>query len=38
MDQVWQVIFDQPLKAEGMEMVLQGEPWCEFAIHLTEHD
>ena len=32
----WEVIFDQPLQAEIVETVLQGDPWCKFAIHLPE--
>ena len=32
----WDVIFDQPLQAEVVETVLQGDPWCKFAIHLPE--
>ena len=32
----WEVIFDQPLQAEVVETVLQGDPWCKFAIHLPE--
>lgn len=32
----WEVIFDQPLQAEMVESVLQGDPWCKFAIHLPE--
>jgi hypothetical protein len=33
----WEVIFDQPLEAEMVESVLQGDLWCKFAIHLPEH-
>jgi hypothetical protein len=33
----WEVIFDQPLRAEVVETVLQGDPWCKFAIHLPEN-
>lgn len=33
----WEVIFDQPLKAEVVEAVLQGDPWCKFAIHLPDN-
>lgn len=32
----WEVIFDQPLRAEVVETVLQGDPWCKFAIHLPK--
>ena len=32
----WEVIFGQPLRAELVESVLQGDPWCTFAIHLPE--
>jgi hypothetical protein len=32
----WEVIFDQPLKAEMVESVLKGDQWCKFAIHLPE--
>jgi hypothetical protein len=30
----WEVIFEQPLQAEVLETVLQGDPWCRFAIDL----
>jgi hypothetical protein len=30
----WEVIFGQTLEAEVVETVLQGDPWCKFAIHL----
>lgn len=30
----WDVIFGQPLRAEIVETVLQGDPWCKVAIHL----
>jgi hypothetical protein len=30
----WDVIFGQPLRAEIVETVLQGDPWCKIAIHL----
>ncbi len=30
----WEVIFDQPLEAEILESVLQGDMWCKIAIHL----
>jgi hypothetical protein len=32
----WEVIFEQPLQAEIVETVLQGDPWCKIAIHLPE--
>lgn len=32
----WEVIFDQPLEAEIVESVLQGDMWCKIAIHLPE--
>jgi hypothetical protein len=32
----WEVIFDQKLKAEVIESVLQGDDWCKIAIHLPE--
>jgi hypothetical protein len=32
----WDVIFEQPLKAEIVETVLKGDPWCKIAIHLPE--
>jgi hypothetical protein len=32
----WEVIFDQPLKAEIVETVLRGDPWCKISIHLPE--
>ncbi len=32
----WEVIFEQPLRAEVVETVLRGDPWCKFAIHLPE--
>lgn len=32
----WEVIFDQPLQAEVVESVLQGDLQCKFAIHLPE--
>lgn len=32
----WELAFDQPLKAEVVESVLKGDPWCKFAIHLPE--
>jgi hypothetical protein len=32
----WDVIFGQPLRAEIVETVLKGDPWCKIAIHLPE--
>ena len=32
----WDVIFEQPLDAEIVETVLEGDPWCKIAIHLPE--
>jgi hypothetical protein len=32
----WEVVFDQPLRAEVVESVLKGDRWCKFAIHLPE--
>jgi hypothetical protein len=32
----WDVIFGQALRAEVVESVLQGDPWCKIAIHLPE--
>ena len=32
----WEVILDQPLKAEVLETVLDGGMWCKFAIHLPD--
>lgn len=32
----WEIIFDQPLKAEVLESALQGDLRCRFAIHLPE--
>jgi hypothetical protein len=32
----WEVILDQPLKAEIEESVLKGDKWCKIAIHLPE--
>ncbi len=32
----WEVIFDQPLRAEIVESVLKGDEWCKIAIHLPE--
>jgi hypothetical protein len=34
----WEVIFGQPLQAEIVESVLQGDLWCKIAIHLPEKD
>jgi hypothetical protein len=33
---LWEVIFDQPLKAEVVESVLKGDDVCRFAIYLPE--
>ena len=32
----YEVIFGRPLKAEVLETVLAGDPWCRFAIHIPE--
>ena len=32
----WEVVLDQPLKAEIVESVLAGDDWCKIAIHLPE--
>ena len=32
----WDVIFGQALRAEVVETVLKGDPWCKIAIHLPE--
>ncbi len=32
----WEVLLEQPLKAEIVESVLQGDDWCKIAIHLPE--
>jgi hypothetical protein len=32
----WEGVLDQPLKAEVLETVLDGDMWCKFAIHLPE--
>jgi len=32
----WEVIFEQPLEAEIVESVLQGDLWCKIAIHLPD--
>jgi hypothetical protein len=32
----WEVIFGQPIEAEVLESVLQGDSRCRFAIHLPE--
>jgi hypothetical protein len=33
----WEAIFDQPLQAEVVESVLNGDLRCKFAIHLPEN-
>ncbi|MEW5720707.1 MAG: hypothetical protein AB1817_18930 [Chloroflexota bacterium] len=33
----WESVFGQPLKADVVETVLDGDPWCKFAIHLPEN-
>jgi len=33
----WEVIFDQPLQAEVVESILNGDLRCKFAIHLPEN-
>jgi hypothetical protein len=33
---VWDVIFDQPVKADVVESVLKGDPICKFAIHIPK--
>lgn len=30
----WEVLLEQPLKAEIVESVLKGDDWCKIAIHL----
>ena len=30
----WEVVLDQPLEAEIVESVLQGDLWCKIAVHL----
>ena len=32
----WEVVLGRPLRAEVVETVLRGDPWCRFAIHLPE--
>jgi hypothetical protein len=32
----YEVIFGQQLRAEVLETVLAGDPWCKFTIHLPE--
>jgi len=32
----WEMVLDQPLKAEVLESVLQGDDWCLFSIHLPD--
>jgi hypothetical protein len=32
----YEVVLGQPLKADVLETVLAGDPWCKFAIHLPE--
>jgi hypothetical protein len=32
----WEVIFERQLRAEIVETVLKGDPWCKIAIHLPE--
>jgi hypothetical protein len=32
----WEGVFGQPVQADVVETVLQGDPWCKFAIHLPE--
>ena len=32
----WEVLLEQPLKAEIIESVLNGDDWCKIAIHLPE--
>lgn len=36
MKKPFEVILDQPLQAEMVETVLQGDPWCRVAIHLPQ--
>jgi hypothetical protein len=33
----WEGVLAQPLQAEVLETVLQGDLWCKFAIHLPEN-
>jgi hypothetical protein len=32
----WEMIFGQTLRADLVETVLNGDPWCKFAIYLPE--
>jgi hypothetical protein len=32
----WDVIFDQPVKADVMETILKGDLICKFAIHIPK--
>lgn len=32
----WEMVLDQSLQADVVESVLQGDPWCRFAIHLPD--
>jgi len=32
----YEVIFDQPVQAEVLQNVLQGDPVCRFAVYLPE--
>lgn len=36
MKKPWEVIFEQPLEAEMVETILDGDPWCKVAIRLPE--
>lgn len=36
MKKPWEVIFEQPLQAEMVETILDGDPWCKVAIRLPE--
>ncbi|MCI0477954.1 MAG: hypothetical protein L0Y55_17060 [Anaerolineales bacterium] len=33
----WESVFGKPVQAYVVETVLQGNPWCKFAIHLPEN-
>jgi len=33
----WEMVLDQPLQADVLETVLQGDMWCKFAIHLPDN-
>ncbi|MBM3127230.1 MAG: hypothetical protein FJ009_01180 [Chloroflexi bacterium] len=33
----WESVFGKPVQAYVVETVLQGDPWCKFAIHLPEN-